>query len=209
MIGMRSSAAAPSAFARGARRVAGSAAAPSSLAASPLLLRRRRPSLAARAGGVAPELKQEIEALLAEHRVVLFMKGTKAFPMCGFSGTCVQILRTLNVGGAELPFHTVNILEREDLRSGMKEYSQWPTFPQVYIDGEFFGGCDIMLGEFLGGGLLISSRGARGSAVFPFARRPVLRSRSLLVPFTNNTNNQTDAYQSGELQETVERVMAA
>ena len=61
---------------------------------------------------------------------------------CGFSNTCVQILNTLNV-----PYETVNILEDERLRSGMKEYSQWPTFPQVYINGEFYGGCDIMIGE--------------------------------------------------------------
>jgi len=179
MIGMRSPAAAraaaPTAFARGgsaaARRVAGSGAAA-----------RRRPSLAARAspGSVAPELKQEIDALLSEHRVVLFMKGTKAFPMCGFSGTCVQILRTLSVGGGELPFHTVNILEREDLRSGMKAFSQWPTFPQVYIDGEFFGGCDIMLGEKRrlsvgsGGGGGRRARSARAALFYFlfFVRRP-------------------------------------
>jgi monothiol glutaredoxin len=107
----------------------------------------RRPVAARASGAVAPELRQEIEQLLSDHRVVLFMKGTKSFPMCGFSGTCVQILKALNVNGGEVPFHTVNVLERDDLRTGMKEYSQWPTFPQVYIDGEFFGGCDIMLGE--------------------------------------------------------------
>ena len=118
-------------------------------ASAPAQQQRRRGSVAARSGGgnVAPELRREIEDLLSKNRVVVFMKGTKSFPMCGFSGTVVQILRAVNVNGAELPFATVNILEREDLRSGMKEYSQWPTFPQVYIDGEFFGGCDIMLGE--------------------------------------------------------------
>jgi monothiol glutaredoxin len=151
MIGMRSAArAAPahSSAARARRGLAAGAPGAAPFGRSPLSPPGpRRAPVAARAGNVAPELRQEIEALLSEHRVVLFMKGTKAFPMCGFSGTCVQILRTLSVGGAELPFHTVNILEREDLRSGMKEYSQWPTFPQVYIDGEFFGGCDIMLGE--------------------------------------------------------------
>lgn len=69
------------------------------------------------------------------------MKGTKDFPQCGFSNTVVQILKTVNV-----PFETINILDNEMLRQGLKEYSQWPTFPQLYIDGEFFGGCDIAVG---------------------------------------------------------------
>lgn len=72
------------------------------------------------------------------------MKGTKDFPQCGFSNTVVQILNSLNV-----PFETINILENELLRMGLKEYSSWPTFPQLYIDGEFFGGCDITVGKFL------------------------------------------------------------
>jgi monothiol glutaredoxin len=72
------------------------------------------------------------------------MKGNKMFPQCGFSNTCVQILNKMNV-----PFETVNILEDDSLRQGMKEYSAWPTFPQLYIDGEFFGGCDITLGKLL------------------------------------------------------------
>nr|DAD34011.1 TPA_asm: hypothetical protein HUJ06_004651 [Nelumbo nucifera] len=70
------------------------------------------------------------------------MKGTKEFPQCGFSNTVVQILKSLNV-----PFETLNILENEMLRQGLKEYSNWPTFPQLYIDGEFFGGCDITVGK--------------------------------------------------------------
>lgn len=70
------------------------------------------------------------------------MKGTKDFPQCGFSNTVVSILKAVNV-----PFETVNILENEMLRQGLKEYSQWPTFPQLYIDGEFFGGCDITVGK--------------------------------------------------------------
>lgn len=71
------------------------------------------------------------------------MKGTKEFPQCGFSNTVVQILKSLNV-----PFETINILENQILREGLKEYSNWPTFPQLYIDGEFFGGCDITVGEY-------------------------------------------------------------
>jgi monothiol glutaredoxin len=140
-------------------RRAAVAAAPVRARPSSLVRRGPLPPRSGGGGAVAPELRAEIEALLSEHRVVLFMKGTKSFPMCGFSGTCVQILKTVSVGGAELPFHTVNVLERDDLRTGMKEYSQWPTFPQVYIDGEFFGGCDIMLGELdrLSGGLVLLS----------------------------------------------------
>ena len=68
--------------------------------------------------------------------------------MCGFSNTTVQILNSLSV-----PYVTVNILEDELLRSGLKEFSQWPTFPQVYIDGEFFGGCDIMIASYQSGEL--------------------------------------------------------
>ncbi|GJP29816.1 hypothetical protein CLOM_g19888 [Closterium sp. NIES-68] len=76
------------------------------------------------------------------------MKGTKQFPQCGFSNTCVQILTTLNA-----PFETVNILEDDRLRQGLKEYSSWPTFPQLYIDGEFYGGCDITIEGFQSGEL--------------------------------------------------------
>jgi len=95
-----------------------------------------------------PELKVAIDEFVAENKVVLFMKGTKQFPQCGFSNTCVQIFNQLGA-----PFAAVNILEDERLRSGMKEYSQWPTFPQVYLDGEFYGGCDILIEAFTSGTL--------------------------------------------------------
>lgn len=72
--------------------------------------------------GMAPQLKEAIDTLIEQNKIVVFMKGTKQFPQCGFSNTVVQILRTLDA-----PFETVNILENEMLRSGMKEYSQWPT----------------------------------------------------------------------------------
>lgn len=161
-----------------ARTARPATARPAAARPSPLA-RRRRPSpsspVAARAGGnvASSDLRQEIEALLSEHRVVLFMKGTRAFPMCGFSNSVVQVLRTLSVNGAELPFHTVNILEREDLRSGMKEYSQWPTFPQVYIDGEFFGGCDIVLGKFSVFVVVFFRPEERSPVVVVFFRRPL------------------------------------
>ncbi|XAR58339.1 hypothetical protein NMG60_11026796 [Bertholletia excelsa] len=90
---------------------------------------------------LTPELRATLDTVVASHKVVLFMKGTKEFPQCGFSHAVVQILKSLNV-----PFETINILENEMLRQGLKEYSNWPTFPQLYIDGEFFGGCDIAVG---------------------------------------------------------------
>jgi len=106
------------------------------------------PGQADQLAGMAPELKEAVEEFLKKNKVVLFMKGTKQFPQCGFSNTCVQILNTMTV-----PYETVNILEDESLRSGMKAYSQWPTFPQVYIDGEFVGGCDIMIETYQNGEL--------------------------------------------------------
>lgn len=72
---------------------------------------------------------------------MLFIKGTKQFPQCGFSNTVVQIFNQLGA-----PYETINVLDNELIRSGMKEYSQWPTYPQVWIDGELYGGCDITLG---------------------------------------------------------------
>ncbi|KAK9784873.1 hypothetical protein WJX73_000369 [Symbiochloris irregularis] len=98
--------------------------------------------------GLSPDLREALDKFVASHPIVLFMKGTKQFPQCGFSNTCVQILSM-----SKVPFETVNILEDDLLRSGMKEYSQWPTFPQVYIAGEFFGGCDIMIESFQKGEL--------------------------------------------------------
>ncbi|CAL5226920.1 g9797 [Coccomyxa viridis] len=107
---------------------------------------------------LSPELKSALEKFVQQHNVVLFMKGTKQFPQCGFSNTCVQILQTLNV-----PFESVNILEDEQLRSGMKEFSQWPTFPQVYINGEFYGGCDIMIEGYQSGELVETLEAALNS----------------------------------------------
>ena len=80
--------------------------------------------------------------------VVLFMKGTPEFPQCGFSGQVVQILNHLGV-----PFKGVNILESDELRQGVKDYSNWPTFPQLYVKGEFVGGADITREMFQAGEL--------------------------------------------------------
>lgn len=101
-----------------------------------------------RTPALSPEMKEALDKYLSENKVVLFMKGNKMFPQCGFSNTCVRILNSLNV-----PYETVNILEDDRLRQGMKEYSDWPTFPQLYIDGEFFGGCDITYAAYSSGEL--------------------------------------------------------
>ena len=87
---------------------------------------------------------QDVQALIKEqvtsNPVVLYMKGTPRAPMCGFSATAVQILQACN-----LPlFFSVNVLEEPAIRDGVKVYSDWPTIPQLYIRGEFIGGCDIM-----------------------------------------------------------------
>ncbi|KAL4517709.1 hypothetical protein Ndes2526B_g02110 [Nannochloris sp. 'desiccata'] len=108
--------------------------------------------------GLQPELRSAIEAFVEENKVVLFMKGTKEMPMCGFSNTTVQILNSMNV-----PYVTVNILEDDLLRSGMKEFSQWPTFPQIYIGGEFYGGCDILIASYQNGELAESLEAALNS----------------------------------------------
>lgn len=81
-----------------------------------------------------------IEEEVKNNPVVLFMKGTPDFPMCGFSGRVVQILKHFNV-----PFKGINILDDEGLRQGVKTYSKWPTIPQLYVKGEFLGGCDIVV----------------------------------------------------------------
>jgi monothiol glutaredoxin len=95
-----------------------------------------------------PQLKQKIDQLVAQDAVVLFMKGTRSFPQCGFSASVVNILNTL------IPkYATVNVLSDPDVRGGMKEYSDWPTFPQLFIKGEFVGGADIVRQMFENGEL--------------------------------------------------------
>jgi monothiol glutaredoxin len=102
------------------------------------------------------EVKQRIDDLVKNNRVVLFMKGTAQFPMCGFSGRAVQILKAC--GTTDLT--TVNVLEDEAVRHGIKEYANWPTIPQLYINGEFVGGSDIMT-EMYEAGELQQALGAK------------------------------------------------
>ncbi|TVP64369.1 MAG: Grx4 family monothiol glutaredoxin [Nodularia sp. (in: Bacteria)] len=89
---------------------------------------------------MTPETKEKIDNLLQQNKIMVFMKGNKLMPQCGFSNNVVQILNTLAV-----PFETVDVLADSDIRQGIKEYSNWPTIPQVYIDGEFVGGSDILI----------------------------------------------------------------
>jgi monothiol glutaredoxin len=96
----------------------------------------------------AMSIEQFIDNELKGNDVVLFMKGTPQFPMCGFSGQVVQILDYLGV-----PYKGLNVLENDDLRGGIKNYSNWPTIPQLYVKGEFVGGCDIVREMFQSGEL--------------------------------------------------------
>jgi monothiol glutaredoxin len=86
------------------------------------------------------DVKERIDSLIKENKIMVFMKGNKLMPQCGFSNNVVQILNTLGV-----PFETINVLDDSEIRQGIKEYSNWPTIPQVYINGEFIGGSDIMI----------------------------------------------------------------
>lgn len=95
------------------------------------------------------EVQQRIDALVKGNRVVLFMKGTAQFPMCGFSGRAMQILNACGVRDLK----TVNVLDDEDIRQGIKAYANWPTIPQLYVDGEFVGGSDIMTEMYQAGEL--------------------------------------------------------
>lgn len=95
------------------------------------------------------DVQQRIDSIVKGGRVVLFMKGTAQFPQCGFSGRAIQVLKA--AGASEIK--TVNVLEDDGIRQGIKEYANWPTIPQLYIDGEFVGGSDIMMEMYQSGEL--------------------------------------------------------
>ena len=90
-----------------------------------------------------------IKEQVTTHPVVLYMKGTPQFPQCGFSATATEILKRCGVGD----FYSVNVLEDADIRQGIKEYANWPTIPQLYVNGEFVGGCDIVREMYASGEL--------------------------------------------------------
>ncbi|HEY6434655.1 MAG TPA: Grx4 family monothiol glutaredoxin [Acetobacteraceae bacterium] len=106
---------------------------------------------------VFDRIKDEVNG----HPVMLYMKGTAMFPQCGFSARVVQILSHLGV-----PFQTANVLEDAELRDGIKQFSQWPTIPQLYVKGEFVGGCDIVTEMFQSGELesLLTEKGVAHNA---------------------------------------------
>lgn len=89
---------------------------------------------------MTPELKTRIDQLVKGNKILIFMKGSKLMPQCGFSNNVVQIINSLGV-----PYETIDVLEDNEIRQGIKEYSDWPTIPQVYINGQFVGGSDIMI----------------------------------------------------------------
>jgi len=104
--------------------------------------------------------KSDIESEISKNDIVLFMKGTPVFPQCGFSAATVGILNHLGV-----KFSSINVLEDDDIRQGIKEYADWPTIPQLYVKGEFVGGCDIVREMYESGELtdLISSKGIKSN----------------------------------------------
>ena len=95
------------------------------------------------------DVTENIENEIKTNEVVLFMKGTPAFPMCGFSASVIQILTNL-----EVKFTTINVLDSDEMREGIKTFTNWPTIPQLYVKGEFVGGCDIVKEMYESGELL-------------------------------------------------------
>jgi monothiol glutaredoxin len=95
------------------------------------------------------DVQDRIREQVTQHRVVLYMKGTPQFPQCGFSATAAEILKRCGVAD----YLAVNILEDAELRQGIKDYANWPTIPQLYVGGEFVGGCDIMREMYASGEL--------------------------------------------------------
>jgi monothiol glutaredoxin len=97
------------------------------------------------------DTQQRIDSLVKSNEILLFMKGNASFPQCGFSGRAIQILKACGVDTKTIK--TVNVLEDEEIRQGIKEYSNWPTIPQLYVKGEFIGGSDIMMEMYESGEL--------------------------------------------------------
>lgn len=140
--------------------------------------KRTRPLPGGDGVGLEPELRQAIDTFVSANKIVVFMKGNRQMPQCGFSNRVVQVggpeqrsdrvvresagpwpqllppsSRPQILNSMGVPYETVDVLADDRIRTGMKEYSMWPTFPQVYIDGEFYGGCDIVTEKFTSGEL--------------------------------------------------------
>jgi monothiol glutaredoxin len=107
------------------------------------------------------DISQRIQSDIGANPVMLYMKGTPMFPQCGFSARVIQILTHIGV-----PFQTANVLEDMELREGVKQFSQWPTIPQLYVKGEFVGGCDIVTEMYQSGELetLLKEQGVEAKA---------------------------------------------
>ena len=97
------------------------------------------------------DIQKRIDDLVKSNDILLFMKGTASFPMCGFSGRAIQVLKACGVDPKAIT--TVNVLDDDEIRQGIKDYSQWPTIPQLYLKGEFIGGSDIMMEMYESGEL--------------------------------------------------------
>ncbi|MCA9581654.1 MAG: Grx4 family monothiol glutaredoxin [Myxococcales bacterium] len=110
------------------------------------------------------ETRVQIAKIIAEHPIVVFMKGTRNFPQCGFSATVAEVMKRL---GAD--FHDVNVLADPAIRQGIKEFANWPTIPQVYINGEFIGGCDIIREMYMNGELEPIVQKALGTGSAPLS----------------------------------------
>ena len=128
------------------------------------------------------DVQKRIDDLVKSNRVVLFMKGTAQFPMCGFSGRAVQILKACGVNDLT----TVNVLEDEDMRQGIKDYANWPTIPQLYVNGEFVGGSDIMM-EMYQAGELQQVLGRRAQCAASDRRSPGAWSSASPAPAARST----------------------
>ena len=88
---------------------------------------------------MAGDIQTRIEEIVKSHKVLIFMKGNRTFPMCGFSAATIEVLNSLGY-----PYETVDVLEDPEIREGIKQFSNWPTIPQLYVDGQLVGGCDIV-----------------------------------------------------------------
>ena len=110
-------------------------------------------------------LRNRLQSIVDEHPIVLFMKGTQHFPQCGFSHRAVEVLR--RCGATQI--HTVNVLEDPDIRQGIKEFSSWPTIPQLYLKGKFVGGSDILIEMLQSGELQPLVEQAQGAPAEPSA----------------------------------------